>query len=89
MKGLDPTQAAGDNRRSEDRSKSGFKASTSTFLYQSKALLKKRFWTFSRDKKMWIFGVFMPFIFVGAGTLIVLLFELKDQPALALSPQVC
>lgn len=52
------------------------------------ALLKKRFLTFRRDKKMWMFVVFMPLLFVGAGTLIVLALEQEDQPALTLSPQV-
>lgn len=58
------------------------------FMHQSVALLKKRLLTFSRDKKMWLFVVFMPLVFVGIGALIVLGFELSDQPALTLSPQV-
>lgn len=57
-------------------------------MYQSMALLKKRLLTFRRDKKMWLFVVFMPLVFVGIGTLIILGFDLNDQPALALSPQV-
>lgn len=52
------------------------------------ALLKKRFLTFRRDKKMWIFVVLMPLLFVGVGTLIILGFEQDDQPSLTLSPKV-
>ncbi len=85
---MQAAQAVEDGHHTEDRSKHGFGASMSTFLYQSMALLKKRLMTFKRDKKMWIFGVFMPFLFVGAGTLLVLRIGAPDQPALALSPQV-
>lgn len=81
-------QAADKGDHTQNHSQQGFMGSMSTFRYQSTALLKKRLLTFKRDKKMWIFGVFMPFLFVGAGTLTVLSFELEDQPALALSPQV-
>lgn len=78
---VDPAQTL-ENGHSEERSALGI------FLYQSTALLKKRLLTFGRDKKMWIFVVFMPLLFVGIGTLILLAFNQKDQPALALSPQV-
>lgn len=70
----------------EDRSKD--RAKPSGFLYQTMALLKKRLLTFGRDKRMWAFVVFMPFLFAGLGTLVILGFNNSDLPALALSPQV-
>lgn len=70
----------------EDRSSD--RSWTSTFLYQTMALLKKRLLTFRRDKKMWAFVVLMPIVFIGTGALLILDFDIKDQPALALSPQV-
>ena len=81
------TQATEKVQYSEEGDKDGLGARASNFLYQSKALLRKRLMTFARDKKMWTFVVLMPFLFVGAGTLTVLSVEVKDQPALALSPQ--
>ncbi|CAM9259808.1 unnamed protein product [Ectocarpus sp. 4 AP-2014] len=70
----------------EDRSSE--RSWASAFLYQTVALLKKRLLTFRRDKKMWAFVVLMPIVFIGAGALLILDFDIKDQPALALSPQV-
>lgn len=75
-----------ENGHSKDRPQD--RTNPSSFLYQFMALLKKRLLTFGRDKKMWAFVVFMPFVFVGIGTLLIINFGVKDQPALALSPQV-
>ncbi|CAN0348380.1 unnamed protein product [Pylaiella littoralis] len=74
-----------ENGHSKDRPQD--RTNPSSFLYQFMALLKKRLLTFGRDKKMWAFVVFMPFVFVGIGTLLIINFGVKDQPALALSPQ--
>lgn len=81
MQAVNPAETL-ENGRSKDRS------ALALFLHQSLALLRKRLLTFRRDKKMWIFGVFMPLAFVGTGTLIVLSLEQDNQPSLTLSPQV-
>lgn len=75
-----------ENGHSKARSKTS--STFAIFLHQSMALLQKRLFTFRRDKKMWIFVVFMPLLFVGSGALIVLSLERNDQPSLTLSPQV-
>lgn len=64
------------------------RSATSLFFSQSLALLKKRLLTFGRDKKMWAFVVLMPLVFIGIGIALVIDFDIKDQPALALTPQV-
>lgn len=53
-----------------------------------KALLRKRYLTFKRDKKMWAFIVFMPALFVLIGVLILLSVGDENQPALNLTPMV-
>lgn len=53
-----------------------------------KALLRKRYLTFKRDKKMWAFIVFMPALFVLIGELIMLSVGDENDPALHLTPMV-
>lgn len=75
----------------KDRAKNGFsqyKSSISLFLVHMVALLRKRYLTFRRDKKMLAFVVFMPALFVFAGIMTVRLGSQKDQPSLRLTPEV-
>ncbi|CAM9216451.1 unnamed protein product [Ectocarpus fasciculatus] len=51
------------------------------------ALLKKRFLTFRRDKKMWAFVVLMPALFVLIGVLILLAVAATNEPSILLTPE--
>lgn len=67
---------------------SGGRSKTSLFGSQIFALLRKRMLTFTRDKRMWAWVIVVPALFVLLGALIVLSVELKDMPALTLTPTV-
>ncbi|CAM9541397.1 unnamed protein product [Ascophyllum nodosum] len=64
-----------------DRSKSLFGA-------HIMALLWKRLLTFKRDKKMWVFSIVMPAIFVSLGIIILEASSTTSEPAILLTPTV-
>lgn len=72
------------------RAKSGlarYDSPFSLFFVHMVALLKKRYLTFRRDKKIFAFVVLMPALFVFAGIMIVRIDNQSDQPSLRLTPE--
>ena len=62
--------------------------SKSLFGTHMLALLWKRLLTFKRDKKMWVFSIVMPAIFISLGIVILEATSTSSEPAILLTPTV-